>query len=80
MIDGALAVVDNYRPHIAVDPEWPLVEHSGTYAKDPSMGLSTECTRHEETARFIRHFVRMISEEGSFVDSGDTKYAEVLSL
>ena len=25
VIDGARAVVDNYRPHIAVDPEWPLV-------------------------------------------------------
>ena len=23
VIDGARAVVDNYRPHIAVDPEWP---------------------------------------------------------
>ena len=26
VIDGARMVVDNYRPHIAVDPEWPLVE------------------------------------------------------
>ena len=25
VIDGARAVVDNYRPHIVVDPEWPLV-------------------------------------------------------
>ncbi len=25
VIDGARAVVENYRPHIAVDPEWPLV-------------------------------------------------------
>ena len=25
MIDGARAVVDNWRPHIAVDPEWPMV-------------------------------------------------------
>ena len=24
VIDGARAVVDNWRPHIAVDPEWPL--------------------------------------------------------
>ena len=23
VIDGARAVVDNYRPHISVDPEWP---------------------------------------------------------
>ena len=25
VIDGARAVVDNYRPHIAIDPEWPMV-------------------------------------------------------
>ena len=26
VIDGARAVVENYRTHIAVDPEWPVVE------------------------------------------------------
>ncbi|NLF01323.1 MAG: N-6 DNA methylase [Anaerolineales bacterium] len=25
VIDGARAVVDNYRPHIPVDPDWPMV-------------------------------------------------------
>ena len=25
LIDGARAVVDNYRPHIVVDPNWPMV-------------------------------------------------------
>ena len=25
VIDGARAVVDNYRPHITIDPEWPVV-------------------------------------------------------
>ena len=25
IIDGAQAVVDNYRPHIAIDPDWPMV-------------------------------------------------------
>ena len=25
VIDGARAVVENYRPHVVVDPEWPLV-------------------------------------------------------
>ena len=28
VIDGARAVVDNYRPHIVVDPEWPIKELS----------------------------------------------------
>jgi hypothetical protein len=26
VIDGARAVLENYRPHIPVDPEWPIVE------------------------------------------------------
>ncbi len=26
VIDGARAVIENYRPHIAIDPEWPMVE------------------------------------------------------
>ncbi|MBU2889142.1 N-6 DNA methylase [Celeribacter halophilus] len=26
VIDGARAVVDNYRPHIPIDPEWPIVD------------------------------------------------------
>jgi type I restriction enzyme M protein len=26
VIDGASAVVDNYRPHIPIDPSWPLVQ------------------------------------------------------
>ena len=26
VIDGARAVVENYRPHIHVDPDWPMVE------------------------------------------------------
>ena len=26
VIDGARAVIENYRPHIAVDPEWPMVK------------------------------------------------------
>ena len=26
IIDGARAVIDNYRPHIPIDPEWPMVE------------------------------------------------------
>ena len=26
VIDGARAVIDNYRPQIVVDPEWPMVK------------------------------------------------------
>ena len=26
VIDGARAVLDNYRPHIPIHPDWPMVE------------------------------------------------------
>lgn len=29
VIDGARAVLDNYRPHIPIHPDWPVVEFSG---------------------------------------------------
>ena len=32
VIDGARAVVENYRPHIHVDPEWPMLELGGLCA------------------------------------------------
>lgn len=35
VIDGARAVVDNYRPHIAIDPEWPMVALSQTSVINP---------------------------------------------
>ncbi|MBE7733270.1 N-6 DNA methylase [Devosia faecipullorum] len=31
VIDGARAVLDNYRPHIPVDPEWPMVELAAVF-------------------------------------------------
>ncbi len=30
VIDGARAVVENYQPHIVVDPEWPMVAIEGS--------------------------------------------------
>ena len=35
VIDGARAVIDNYRPQIVVDPEWPMVEVSETCVVNP---------------------------------------------
>ena len=33
VIDGARAVVDNYRPHIAVEPDWPMVALGEVFGK-----------------------------------------------
>ena len=35
VIDGARAVVENYRPHIAIDPEWPMVGITDLVTDDP---------------------------------------------
>ncbi len=32
VIDGARAVIDNYRPHIPIDPAWPMVELGNCFA------------------------------------------------
>ena len=45
VIDGARAVVENYRPHIVIDPEWPMVplreicSLGGTITKDVDLML-----------------------------------------
>lgn len=51
VINGARAVIDNYRPHIPNDPEWPIVE-LGTLTK-PEYGY-TEKASDAGDARFIR--------------------------
>ena len=60
VIDGARAVVENYRPHIHVDPEWPMVKIA-ELAK-PEYGF-TEKAKEQGDARFIR--ITDISEEGT---------------
>ena len=51
VVDGARAVVDNWRPRIAVDPEWPLVE-LGTLTK-PQYGYTASAVDAGD-ARFVR--------------------------
>ena len=59
IIDGARQVVENYRPRINVQPEWPLVQLS-ELAK-PEYGF-TESAADRGDARFIR--ITDISPEG----------------
>ena len=51
VINGARAVVENYKPHIPIDPEWPVVE-LGQVCK-PEYGF-TESALDKGDARFIR--------------------------
>lgn len=68
VIDGARAVVENYRPHIHVDPEWPVLKIA-ELAK-PEYGF-TEKAKDQGDARFIR--ITDISEEGT-LRSDDPKF------
>jgi type I restriction enzyme M protein len=60
VIDGARAVVDNYRPHIPIDPKWPIVQ-IGELVK-PEYGF-TASAADEGDARFIR--ITDIAPDGS---------------
>ena len=60
VIDGARAVVDNYRPHIAVDPEWPMVQISELVK--PEYGFTAKAEDRGD-ARFIR--ITDIAEDGT---------------
>jgi len=40
VIDGARAVIDNYRPHVTIDPEWPVVELGEVFKLSSGRGLT----------------------------------------
>ena len=65
VIDGARAVVDNWRPRIAVDPEWPLVELGGL--TKPQYGY-TASAADEGDARFVR--ITDIADDGTLRPDG----------
>ena len=60
VIDGARAVLDNYRPHIPIHPDWPMVELDEI--TKPEYGF-TERAAEQGDARFIR--ITDISEDGT---------------
>ena len=73
VIDGARAVVDNYRPRINVDPDWPVVELEGICER-LQYGLSTRLNTEGIGYRTFR-----MSEivGGQCVDYGDMKCVDI---
>jgi type I restriction enzyme M protein len=65
VIDGARAVLDHYRPHIPIHPDWPMVE-LGEITK-PEYGF-TEKASEQGDARFVR--ITDISEDGKLRSEG----------
>ena len=60
VINGARAVLDHYRPHIPIHPDWPVVELD--QITKPEYGF-TERAAEQGDARFIR--ITDISEDGT---------------
>ena len=73
VIDGARAVVDNYRPHIAIDPEWPMVE-LGEVCERLQYGLSARLNTEKIGYKTFRMNELL---DGRCVDSGNMKYIDI---
>ena len=73
VIDGARAVVENYRPHIVVDPEWPVMMLKEL--TKPQYGF-TASAQDQGDARFIR--ITDITE-GGFLSSKEQKFVTLTS-
>jgi type I restriction enzyme M protein len=69
VIDGARAVIDNYRPHIPIHPDWPVVQ-VGELAR-PEYGF-TASAADEGDARFIR--ITDIGPDGLLRRCNDAKF------
>ena len=73
VIDGARAVVDNYRPQIVVDPEWPMIELEKV-CKRLQYGLSVQLNTER---RGYKTFRMNELVEGKCADRGDMKCADI---
>ena len=68
VIDGARAVIENYRPHIAVDPEWPMVA-IGDIALEIKAGFASGKSRVDTEG--VPHVRPMnVTENGQFIWEG----------
>ena len=73
VIDGARAVVENYRPHIHIDPEWPMVE-LGDLCDTIQYGLSSRLNTENIGYKTFRMNELV---EGVCVDQGNMKSADI---
>ena len=53
VMDGARAVVEAYRPHVEVDPSWPLVR-LGEVCGKPQYGSNTSKAPYDGEVRYVR--------------------------
>jgi len=73
VIDGARAVVDSYRPHIPIHPDWPMVK-LGEVCEKIQYGLSVPLNTESSGFKTFRMNELV---EGKCVDRGYMKCAEI---
>ena len=73
VIDGARAVLDNYRPHIPTDPDWPMVA-IGELCERIQYGLSVPL---KTDGAGFKTFRMNELVEGRCVDRGDMKCSDI---
>ena len=54
VIDGCRAVIDNWQPRIAVDPEWEMVELRAILADKPKYGSTASKSTFDGKVRYVR--------------------------
>jgi type I restriction enzyme M protein len=69
VINGARAVLDNYRPHIPIDPDWPMVE-LGEVCDNLQYGSSLKSSDSGEVV-----CIRMGNIQNGEIDWSDLKFA-----
>lgn len=73
IIDGARQVVENYRPRIAINPDWPLVE-LGDVCDKVQYGLSQKMNTER---RGYKTFRMNELVNGFAIDDGSMKYSDI---
>ncbi len=53
VIDGARAVLDNYRPHIPIHPDWPMVDLKSVLEGKPKNGYSGKPVPYETNLKVL---------------------------
>jgi type I restriction enzyme M protein len=53
VIDGARVVLDNYRPHIPIHPDWPMVELREVIQDKPKNGYSGKPVAHATSLKVL---------------------------
>lgn len=64
VIDGARAVIDNYRPHIPIDPDWPMVELGEIFDITSSKRVFQSEWRHDGVPFYRAREIVALAKQG----------------